>query len=161
MDGFANALVGAAAADVAAHGVVDIGIGGMGFFREQSRRGHDLAGLAIAALRNIFLDPGTLDGMAPILGETFDGGDFFAGNVGDGQHARARGFAVDVHGASAALHDAASEFRAGHVQGVAQDPEERHVGADVHGLGFSVQDEGDGHGVLLKQRNMVQQRGND
>ena len=32
MDGFADALIGAAAADVAAHEVVDVGIGGIGFF---------------------------------------------------------------------------------------------------------------------------------
>src|ERR1035438_624125 len=32
VDGFAYALVGAAAADVAAHGVIDVGVGGVGFF---------------------------------------------------------------------------------------------------------------------------------
>ena len=65
MDGLADALVGAAAADVAAHGVVDVGVGGFRFLREQRDRGHDLAGLAVAALRNVFLDPGLLHGMVP------------------------------------------------------------------------------------------------
>jgi len=74
---FANALVSAAAADVAAHGIVDIGVGGLGFFREQRYRGHDLPGLAVAALRNVFFHPGLLDGVAAIGGKTFDGSDFF------------------------------------------------------------------------------------
>src|SRR6202140_5752324 len=50
MDGFANALVGTAAADVAAHEIVDIGIGGIGFFVERRHGGHDLSRLAITAL---------------------------------------------------------------------------------------------------------------
>src|ERR1700756_3392898 len=54
MDGFANALIGTAAADVAAHEVVDIGVGGMGLLGQQGDCGHNLAGLAIAALRNVF-----------------------------------------------------------------------------------------------------------
>src|SRR5271155_5264090 len=61
MNGFANALVGAATADVAAHGVVNVGIGGIGFFGGQRDRGHDLAGLTVAALGNVFGDPGLLD----------------------------------------------------------------------------------------------------
>src|SRR5271155_3193731 len=61
MNGSANALVGAATADVAAHGVVNVGIGGVGFFGGQRDRGHDLAGLTVAALGNVFGDPGLLD----------------------------------------------------------------------------------------------------
>jgi len=36
MDGLADALVGAAAADVAAHSIVDIGVGGLGFFESSA-----------------------------------------------------------------------------------------------------------------------------
>ena len=57
MNGFADALVRTAAADVAAHGVVDIGVGGLGFFGKQGYGGHDLPGLAVAALRNLLGDP--------------------------------------------------------------------------------------------------------
>ncbi len=51
LDGGAYAGIGAAPADIAAHGLVDIGIGGLGVLFEQRRGGHYLAGLAIAALR--------------------------------------------------------------------------------------------------------------
>ena len=76
MNGLANALVRAAAADVAAHGIVDVGVGGVRFLGEQGDSGHNLPGLAVAALGNVFLHPGLLDGMAAISGETFDGCDF-------------------------------------------------------------------------------------
>ena len=52
--------IGRAAADVAAHGVVDVGVGRLRVLLEQRRRRHDLAGLAIAALRHLQLDPGGL-----------------------------------------------------------------------------------------------------
>ncbi|MGB6961766.1 MAG: hypothetical protein WBF01_15290, partial [Candidatus Acidiferrum sp.] len=80
----------------------------------------------------------------------FDGGDFFAGDVGDRQHAGARSLPIEVDGSGTALHDAATKLCAGHIQGVAQHPEKGHVGANVNGLGFSVQDESDGHGVPPK-----------
>jgi hypothetical protein len=148
MNGFADALVRAAAADVAAHGVVDIGVGGLGFFGKQGYGGHDLPGLAVAALGNVFFHPGLLDGMAAIGGETFDGGDFFARDAGDRGDAGTRGFAVDVHGAGSAERHAAAEFGAGHVERVAKHPEQGHVRADVDGLRFAVQGESGGHGVL-------------
>src|SRR5260370_1982725 len=86
--------------------------------------------------------------MAAIGGQTFDGGDFFAGDAGDRRDAGTRGLAVDVHGTSAAEGYAAAELRTGHVQCVAEHPEQRHVRADINGLGFAVQRETDGHGDL-------------
>ena len=157
MNGFADALVRTAAADVAAHGVVDVGVGGLGFLRKQRDRRHDLSGLAVAALRNVFFHPGLLDGVAAIGGEAFDGGDFFAGDAGHGGNAGTRGFAIDVHGTSAAQRHAATELRARHVQGVTEHPKQRHVRADVNGSGFVVQGETDGHGDLPLQRDIVQQ----
>jgi len=151
MDGFADALVSAAAADVAAHEIVDIGVGGVGFLGKQRDCRHDLSGLAVAALRHVFFHPGLLHGMAAIGGEAFDGGYFLSCHAGDGRDTGARGFAVDVHGAGSAQRHAAPKLRAGHVQRVAQHPEQRHVWADVDGLGFAVQSETDGHGDLLEQ----------
>ena len=46
--------------------------------------------------------------------------------------------AVEVHGARAALADAAAELRALEVEHVAQHPEQRHVRRDVHRRGFPV-----------------------
>ena len=161
MDGLADPLVGAATADVSTHKVVDVGVGGLWFFCKKRDCGHDLAGLAVATLGNIFLDPSHLHGMGAIGGKTFNGGDLFSGHTRDRQHTRARRFSVDVHGAGTALHDAAPEFRPGHIEGVAKHPQERHILADVHRLSFSVESESDDHRVLLKQTDIVQQRGID
>src|SRR5690242_13224876 len=58
----ADALIRSAAADVD-HGVVDLLIGGLGRALEQGHRGHDLSGLAIAALGHVESGPGLLHGM--------------------------------------------------------------------------------------------------
>src|ERR1700722_8004810 len=54
MDRLADALIGAAATDVGHRGV-DIGVGGLRRRLQQSGGGHDLAGLAVAALRHVVL----------------------------------------------------------------------------------------------------------
>src|SRR5215467_11793650 len=98
MNGFANALIGAAAADVAAHEIVNISIRGIGFFREQRRRGHDLPALTIAALRNVNFDPSLLYRVVSVGRKSLDGGDFLAGDGGNRGDAGARGFTVNVNG---------------------------------------------------------------
>src|SRR5467141_3238081 len=79
--------------------------------------------------------------MAAVGRESFDRGDFFPGDGRNGCDARARGFSVDVHRAGAAQGHAAAEFRPGHPHRVAQDPQQRHIGIDVHRLCFSIQNE--------------------
>ena len=116
MNGLADALIRAATADVAAHEIVDVGIGGVGLFRKQGDGGHDLSGLAVAALRDVFFHPGLLNGMAAIGGETFDGGDFFTRDAGDRGDAGTRGFAIDVHGTGSAERHAAAKFRTGEAE---------------------------------------------
>src|SRR5688572_26306774 len=59
-NGRTDALVGAAPADVAGHGGVDIRVAGTRLLGQQCAGGHDLAGLAIPALRYVELDPGLL-----------------------------------------------------------------------------------------------------
>src|SRR5262245_9127161 len=60
LDGLADAHVGPAAADVAGHGRVDVGIAGLRRGVEQGRRGHDLARRAVAALHDLEVQPGLL-----------------------------------------------------------------------------------------------------
>src|SRR5438477_7822919 len=72
MDRFADLLIGTAAADVATHGFIDIGVRWTGLLRQKRRRRHDLTGLAIAALWNIDFDPRLLNRMAAVGGKTFD-----------------------------------------------------------------------------------------
>src|ERR1700682_1538081 len=50
LDGLADAWIGAAAADVPRHRLIDVGVRGSRYHREQRGGGHDLAGLAVAAL---------------------------------------------------------------------------------------------------------------
>ena len=76
LDGGADAHVGAAAADVAGHRGVDVGIVGIGRGCEQRRRRHDLARLAIAALDHFEVEPGLLHlGAGRRCADAFDGGD--------------------------------------------------------------------------------------
>src|SRR6266852_8095342 len=64
LDSLADSHISAAATDVPRHGGIDIAIGRVWFGGEQRRRGHDLAGLAIAALRYLQIDPGLLNLLA-------------------------------------------------------------------------------------------------
>jgi hypothetical protein len=84
--------------------------------------------------------------MAAIGGQSFNGGDFLSADAGDRRDAGTRRFTVNVYRTRPAQRHSAPEFRARHIQGIAQHPEQRHVGADVHRLRFSVQSKSDGHG---------------
>src|SRR5205823_6149117 len=61
LDCFANAEIGAAAADVPGHRVVDIGIRRMRVARQQRGSGHDLSRLAVTALDNFTIVPSLLN----------------------------------------------------------------------------------------------------
>ncbi len=92
---------------------------------------HDLAGLAVAALRDVGVKPCALDGSEAVGGEIFDSANLGTFGVFDGSGAGADGFAILVHGAGAAEGHAASEFCAGETEDVADVPEQRHVGIAV------------------------------
>src|SRR5207237_7885049 len=70
VDRRSDALIGAATANVGHRGV-DVGVRGVRLLGEQRRRGHDLARLAVAALRHVFRDPGALHRMPPVLRSDF------------------------------------------------------------------------------------------
>ena len=75
MDGAPDALVGAAAADVGAQRVVDVGVGGLRLAREQRGGRHEHPRLAVAALRDLLGDPGLLQRVAAVRREALDGRD--------------------------------------------------------------------------------------
>jgi hypothetical protein len=60
MDRRANANVRPAATEVASHGDIDLRVGGGGVGSEERRSGHQLSGLTIATLWNVFGDPRAL-----------------------------------------------------------------------------------------------------
>src|SRR5579864_7983310 len=97
-----NRVVSSAAADVAVHCFVNIGVRGPRGFLEQRRGGHDLSGLAVTALRNVLLNPGLLDRMAGVRRQTFDGYHSLSRDRRNWRHTRADCLAVDVDGACSA-----------------------------------------------------------
>src|SRR6476659_2020947 len=64
LDSTHNSLICAAAADIGAHVLDDLLAGWLGIVLEQIGRAHDLAGLAVAALRHSLGEPGLLHRMA-------------------------------------------------------------------------------------------------
>src|SRR5574342_1376039 len=89
VNGGADTLIGAAATDVR-HFLVDVGVGRVRVLREQRGGGHDLARLAVAALRHVFLDPGALHRVRAVLREAFDRGHALARDGRNRQRAGAR-----------------------------------------------------------------------
>jgi hypothetical protein len=74
VDSRANALVGAASTDVG-HRLVDVLVGRLRGLLEERRGGHDLAGLAVAALGHVDRRPGLLHRMGARRREAFYGDD--------------------------------------------------------------------------------------
>jgi hypothetical protein len=103
--------------------------------RQQGGGGHDLAGLAIAALDHLAVQPGLLDGLAAgRLADGLDGGHGGLTDAVDGGDAGARRLTVDMHRAGPAERHAAAEFRTRHAEHIAQHPEQRRIAVDIDGM---------------------------
>src|SRR5205085_1234306 len=135
---FTNRLISAATTDVTAHGAVDFGVGRFGFVGEKGGGAHDLSGLAIAALRNVGVEPGFLNGMAAVRGESFDCRHALVRDVRDRRAAGARRVPIDVNRARSTESHAATELRSGHAERVAQYPQQRHLRLDVDSLTLAI-----------------------
>src|SRR5438105_154586 len=128
MDRTSDAHVCPASAEIAAHGLVDLRVGRLLRLLQKRRGAHDLARLAISALRDVLREPCLLKRMRSVGRKALDCGDLFPG---DGLQRRAAGanrLAVREHRARAAEAAAAPEFGAGHPDLVPQNPQERRVG---------------------------------
>src|SRR5258708_39360331 len=101
-DSLRDALIAAAAAEIAGHRVDDVLVGGCGFLLQQRGSLHDLAGLAVAALRDAEIAPGDLHGVLALRVESLDGDDLLAADVGHRDAAGAHGLAVEMHRADSA-----------------------------------------------------------
>jgi hypothetical protein len=138
VDGFSDAIVRPAAADIARHGAIDVGVRGRAVGREQRGGRHDLTGLTVTALRHGLLDPRGLKRVRAVRRQPLDGRDRPVADRRDRRRARADGPAIEMNGARAALRDAAPELGAREVQNVAEDPEKRRIRLDVDLLGAPV-----------------------
>src|SRR5262249_47821188 len=142
LDRAPDPLVGTAAADVAVHGGIDLGVGGVRRFCQQRRRRHDLSRLTVTALRNLLGGPSLLYGTV----QSFYGGDLARSYGGDRSNTGADGLAVQVHGAGA-KPGAAAKFGDGQAERVAEDPQEGSGGLHVRPVLPPVNGQGDGgHG---------------
>src|ERR1700739_3561084 len=152
MNGAAQSRIRTAAADIGNAGV-DVAIGRLGNVLQKSSPGHDLPGLAVAALWNAFFDPRALYRMVVVRGEAFDGDHLRAVESTDRHRTRPHGGAVDVHRASAAQRDTAAEFCARQTDHVAQHPEEWSIGLYVDLPRYSVDVNRDHRGSPPALRN--------
>src|SRR6266446_6579072 len=88
LDPVTYAHIGPAAADVSGHRSVDVGVVWLRVGGKQCRRRHDLAGLAIAALGHLEIDPGLLNILAGSRGANgLDRRNALAGHGGDRRYA--------------------------------------------------------------------------
>ena len=128
----ADARVGGAAAKIAGHRRVNVGICRFGFVGQQCRGAHELARLAVAALRHVHIAPRLLQRrQLPVLGQALDGRDLRRAHIGYLRLAGTLGLPINVHRARAAHSDAAAILRADHFQTVAQHPQEWRIRFDI------------------------------
>src|SRR6266545_1885625 len=132
VDGATDALIGAAAAEIARHGLIDLVVCRIRMPGEQGGRRHELPALAVAALRDLLRDPRPLQPVAAVPGETLDRSNPLRADGGDRNLAGADGGTGKVNGARPALTDATAEFGAGEPERVAKHPQEWGGGGNVH-----------------------------
>jgi hypothetical protein len=123
LDGLPDSRVGATAADIV--NGVNIGIGRIRSSIQQGDRGHDLPWLAVAALGDIVVNPGLLDGVEIVAnGEALNGGNGSALDFGNGYHTRVDGLTINMAGAGFTDIDATAVFGSIDAKFVAEDPEQ-------------------------------------
>src|ERR1700683_1734454 len=96
MDRRANTGIGSAAANVAAHRGIDVSVGRRCIFFKQCRGRHDLAGLAVAALRYLQRDPGGLYRFRGLALEALDSSDLSPGHPRQRHDTRTYSLAIQV-----------------------------------------------------------------
>ena len=126
-DALDNLLVAGATADIAADGVLDLLLGGLGVLGDERCTRHDHAGDAKAALHGAHGAKGVHKGLAHVLGQALDGHDVAAGGKSGGQYARLDGRTVHVDGAGTAGALGAAVLGGVNVQVVAQVAQQRFI----------------------------------
>src|SRR2546425_12668731 len=112
--------------------------------RWQRGGSHDLAGLAVAALHDLEVEPGPLHlAAARRFAHGLDGRDRLADDRGHRRDAGADRPAIQMHRAGSAQRRAAAELGAGQSDHVAQYPEQGHVRGYVHRVRLAVDPQSD------------------
>src|SRR5215813_3930784 len=144
-------LISAATAKIVRHRGLDLRQRRVLALGDQGGGRHDLAALAIAALRHADLDPGLLDRMRAVGRQPLDRGNALANRGRRRQLARLHCLPVDMDGAGATARDTTPIFGAGEPDIVAQDPEKGGLRLDVHRLGLVVNVQGKLHECVPSQ----------
>src|SRR5258708_18914455 len=152
MNGRPDARISAATAEVATHGIIDVGIAGLRYFVEQSECRHQLPALAISTLNDVDFGPRPAQCVDLRAADALDGHDLAPLHGLDRRYARTHRFAVQVHGAGAAQRFAATILGPHELQLAAQHPEQWCVRFGVHDDCLAVDGE-PGHGY--SSRTMV------
>src|SRR6516225_483716 len=123
-----NALIATATAQIARHRGIDLGVCWRRGFGKQRSGVHDLASLAVAALRHTEIAPRHLHGVIALGVKALDRNYLFARHLRHLDRAGTYGLAVDMHRTGATQRHAAAELGPGETKFVAQVPQERHRG---------------------------------
>jgi hypothetical protein len=132
VDRGANARIGAATAQIAGHHLIDALVRWLGDMLEKRNGLHDLAGLTIAALRDLMFDPGLQNRVCVSICQPFDRDHRLSGDVADTRLAGTDSLSVDPDRAGATLRHSASVFGTCDTEFVAQHPKQGHLGNDVN-----------------------------
>src|SRR5262245_28673443 len=140
-----DSLVGPAAAEVVLERLPNVSVGRARRPRiEEGRRLHHHAVDAVAALRRLLVDERPLHRRGlPGCSQALQRDHLARAHPGDGERAGPHRFAVDQHGARAALGQPTAVLRTVQGEVVAEDVEERGVRLDIHLVGLPVDDESD------------------
>src|SRR5262249_52479894 len=97
-----DALITAAATEIAGQTLIDLFVAGLGVGGEQRRSLHDLSHLAETTLRHVHRTPCFLDRMFAAWIKPFDRNHRLVAHLGHGRRAGADGLSRHVHGTSTA-----------------------------------------------------------
>lgn len=135
-----NPSICTAATNITRHARIDVRIRWIGDIIKQRSRAHHLAGLAVAALWHVVLQPCLLYWVISVFGQAFYRCDrAVAGGNGLYRHlAGAHRYAVDVNSAGAALANPTAKFCTDVAELIADGPEKWGFGVYVYLVGFTV-----------------------
>src|SRR5512133_3756155 len=125
MDRPADTAVGAAAAEIATHGAVDICVRRLRLLLQQGHGRHDLPRLAVAALGNILCQPSPHDRVP--LRNTLDGNDLLALHIPHRGYARTLRRSLNMNRAGTTQTFAATELGADQPQLFPQHPQKWRI----------------------------------
>jgi hypothetical protein len=137
-DGFSDAGIGTASADITLHSCVDVGIGRMRIGFKQCHGRHDLTTLAVPTLGYLFGNPRFLHWMRIIDGNSFNRYDRLPVYGRHRKGTGSDGSFVEMHRAGTTLGNPTAVFCSGQSNDIPDNPKQRHLGIGVNRVFFSV-----------------------